>query len=92
MDIYENPYAVMLDAMRGEGKKAARTIKTGPIEATLTSASPPAVTVPSLNMELDAEDLVVNVDLELAGADVGKTVLLISTQDGQKYYLVCRLS
>ena len=92
MDIYENPYAVMLDAMRGEGKKAARTIKTGPIEATLTSASPPAVTVPGLNMELDAEDLVVNVDLELSALDVGKTVLLISSADGQKYYLVARLS
>lgn len=92
MDIYENPYAVMLDAMRGEGKKAARTIKTGPIEATLTSASPPAVTVPSLNMELDAEDLVVNVDLELSALDVGKTMLLISSADGQKYYLVARLS
>lgn len=92
MDIYENPYAVMLDAMRGEGKKAARTIKTGPIEATLTSASPPAVTVPRLNMELDAEDLVVNVDLELSALDVGKTVLLISSADGQKYYLVARLS
>ena len=92
MDIYENPYAVMLDAMRGEGKKAARTIKTGPIEATLTSASPPAVTVPGLNMELDAEDLVVNVDLELSALDVGKTVLLVSSADGQKYYLVARLS
>ena len=92
MDIYENPYAVMLDAMRGEGKKAARTIKTGPIEATLTSASPPAVTVPGLNMKLDAEDLVVNVDLELSALDVGKTVLLISSADGQKYYLVARLS
>lgn len=92
MDIYENPYAIMLDAMRGEGKKAARTIKTGPIEATLTSASPPAVTVPSLNMELDAEDLAVNVDLELSALDVGKTMLLISSADGQKYYLVARLS
>lgn len=92
MDIYENPYAVMLDAMRGEGKKAARTIKTGPLEGTLTSASPPTVIVPSLNMELDAEDLVVNVDLELSALDVGKTVLLISSADGQKYYLVARLS
>lgn len=90
MDTLENPYVMMLDAMRGEGKRAAKAIKTGPVEGTLTSADPPAVT--ALGMELDAEDLVVNVDLELSALDVGKTVLLISSADGQKYYLVARLS